>query len=342
MKYLLLFSIFSTCLFKAPAQIRHSNSEKLGSVSKVTHTKAATQETSQINNGLKTVVPKKVVPSIDLDKYLSYPSEAAAIREIDSLYPNTIIEKIENPQKALYERKFELVYHLIEQFEVKAGVDYLHNLNQYNFVCGVGLKRSKVVSPACLQPITYVANIESDNKVKLANLILTRGVKADFISVSMCVGKNELALFKLLYNNFSKETNSSIDGEKLLVAACGSGSYDIVNYLLENNISPNAYDHSVEKQDFKFYAIYKSVKYPEIFSLLTEKGADINIKGYRNTTPIIHAARDGCIEVLQYLLDKGIDPYEKQGDLSAYEMAKKFNQTNKKEVVKLIEKYKNK
>jgi hypothetical protein len=337
-----LFLIFLLAFFKSQSQTKPSGSKKTGATVKPAIHKSAHVEVPQKKIDTVPVVPKKVITSINLDKYLSYQSEELAIREIDSLYSNTIFTKIENSQGLLFNRKFNLIYHLIDKYEVKPGIDYLYDLNKYDFVCGVGLKRSKAVSPACLQPRVYVTNLESENKVKLAALILTKGIKADFESVKGCIGKNEVELFKLLYTNLVKENFNSTYGEKLLVDACDYGCYDIVKYLLENKVSPNGYDHTVEQQDFKFYAIYRAVKYPEIFFFLIEKGADINIKGYRNTTAIIHAAREGCIEVLQYLLDKGIDPNEKQGDLSAYDMAKKYNQKNKKEVIELFKKYKNK
>jgi Ankyrin repeats (3 copies) len=278
------------------------------------------------------VVKKTILPSINLDKYLAYPSEEIAIHEIDSLYPNTIITQIENCENVLYSRKFDLVYHLIDKFETTPTIDYLYNLNKFDFVCGVGLKRTKVVSPACVQPKIYATNIESEKKVKLATLILTKGIKTDLLAVNRCVAKNELELFEVLYANLKQNDASPSNGEKLLVEASDQGCYDIVKFLLENNVSPNGADQS-------FYAIYRSVKYSEIFFLLTEKGADVNIKGYAGTTPIIHAAREGCIEVLQYLLDKGISPYEKQGTLTAYEMAKKYNEKNRKEVIALLKKY---
>jgi hypothetical protein len=340
MKQSFLSLIFLLPFLSSEAQTKASSGKKPGTkpaVSKSVHTAATERKADPVPE-----VPKKVIPSVNLDKYSSYASEDLAIKEIDSLYPDTIIEKIENSKDLLYNRKFTLVYHLIDQYGVIPGIDYLYNLNQYDFVCGVGLKRSKVVSPACLQPKVYVENPESENKVKLAALILKKGVKADLRSVKACIGKNELELFKLLYTNLDGHHQDTTDGEKLLVEACDYGCYDIVKYLLENKVSPNAYDHMVEQQDIKFYALYRAVKYPEIFFLLTDRGADINRKGYGNTTPIIHAAREGCIEVLQYLLDKGIDPYEEQGGSSAYDTAKEQNKKNKKEVLELFKRYKGK
>ena len=287
----------------------------------------------------KSNAQKKELPSINLDKYITV-DDATAISELDNTYPNTVIGSIENFEKLLYSRKFNLVAHVIEKFGVKPTQDYLRSLNQYNFVCGVGLKRTKDVSPACLQPKVYTTNPDSENKVKLATLILSKGVTADYYAASGCIGKNELELFKVLYANMVKTEPNSFNGEKLLVDAADMGCYDIVKYLLETNVNPNGYDHFSEQQDSRFYAIYRAVKYPEIFYLMVDKGAEINIKGYKNTTPIIHAAREGCLEVLQYLLDKKIDPNEKQGDMSAVDMAKKFNQKNKKEVLDLFKKYK--
>jgi ankyrin repeat protein len=252
------------------------------------------------------------------------------------LYPNTIITAIDNVYNLFYNRKFDVLKHLITKFEVKPTADYLVNLNTYDFVCGVGLKRKKDYSPACVPVKVYETNKESERKIALAQLIIDKGVKASSNALNSCIGKNEFELFKLLYQNFDNATSKEIEGEKLMVSAADYGCFDFVKYLLENNISANAYDHSVEEQGFKFYALYRSVKYPEIFNLLVEKGADINVQGYAGTTTIIHAAREGCTEVIQYLLDKKIDPYEVHGNMSAYDMAKKYNKKNKKEVLELF------
>lgn len=285
-------------------------------------------------------VPVKTLPSINLDKYLSNSSEEAAIKEIDGLYANTRFNSIENIENVLYNRKFNLVYHLIQSYGVTPDVNYLYHLNKYDFVCGVGLKRTKDVSPACAQPRVYQTNPDSENKVKLAGLILQKGVQADYLSVARCISKNEVELFKVLYLNLQQTKPDAVNGERLLVDAADAGTLDIVKFLLDQNVSANATDRPTAPQDSKFYALYRSVKYPEIFTLLVEKGADIRVKGYGSTTPIIHAAREGCIEVLQYLLQQGVDPYEVQGNMSAYDMAKKFNEKNKKEVLELFKKAK--
>ena len=286
--------------------------------------------------------PKNNLPSINLDKYINMP-EDVAIKEIDGLYPNTSFTAIENVSNILYNRRFNLVYHLIDKYNVKPTVDYLYDLNKYDFVCGVGLKRTKDVSPTCKQPKVFQDNQDSDAKVKLAGLILSKGIRADFLSAQRCVRKNEFPLFKLLYESLIKGQTSNVDGEKLLVDAVDAGCYDMVKYLLDNNISAKCHDHSGGKdiQD-AFYAIYRAVPFPEIFFLLVEHGADITVQGYSGTTPIVHAAREGCTEVLQYLLDKGIDPYEIHGNMSAYDMAKKYNLKNSKEATSLFKKYKKK
>jgi hypothetical protein len=341
MKIYILILTTVLLTLKAQAQVKKT-------ISKVNTTKQKT------TNSLKTdtsqpkimatpraepVKPKNVVASINLDKYITT-NDATAFQEIDSTYKNSQIINIENVEKLMTNRKFDLIRYIVEKYEATPDINYLYYLNTYNFVCGVGLKRTKTVSPACAEAKNYETNKESEAKVKLAEAILKKGVKADFLAVERCIGKNELELFKLLYTNLNLNNNDFINGERLLVEACDYGMFDIVKYLIDNKVSANAYDHSVEIVNNKFYAIYRSVKYLEIFNLLIENGADYNKKGYNGTTPIIHAAREGCTEVIQYLLDKGIDPYEKQGNLSAYEMAKKYNEKNKKEVIELLKKYK--
>jgi hypothetical protein len=332
-----LLASFNTTL----AQVKKSTvgvTKKIQTAKPVTTTKK--ENTASVNKPAdivkETVIPKTVIPVINLDSYAKIEDEQSVIKTLDSLYPNTIITAIDNVYTLFYNRKFDVLKHLIAKFEVKPTADYLVNLNTYDFVCGVGLKRKKDYSPACVPAKVYETNRESERKIGLANLIIDKGIKANSDALNSCIGKNEFELFKLLYQNFDNATLKQIESEKLMVSAADYGCFDFVKYLLENNISANAYDHSVEEQGFKFYALYRSVKYPEIFNLLVENGADINVQGYAGTTTIIHAAREGCTEVIQYLLDKNVDPYEVHGNMSAYDMAKKYNKKNKKEVLELF------
>jgi hypothetical protein len=341
MKQILTAVFALTCLHTTLAQVKKATpagTKKIVSPKPVITSKKENMTTAvkPMEVVKETVIPKKIIPIINLDSYAKTEDEQAVIKELDSLYPNTIITAIDNVYTLFYHRKFDVLKHLITKFEVKPTADYLVNLNTYDFVCGVGLKRKKDYSPACVPAKVYETNKESERKIILAQLILDKGIKANSNALNSCIGKNEFELFKLLYQHFDNVTSKEIEGEKLMVSAADYGCFDFVKYLLENNISANAYDHSVEEQGFKFYALYRSVKYPEIFNLLVEKGADINVQGYAGTTTIIHAAREGCTEVIQYLLDKKIDPYEVHGNMSAYDMAKKYNKKNKKEVLELF------
>jgi ankyrin repeat protein len=122
--------------------------------------------------------------------------------------------------------------------------------------------------------------------------------------------------------------------EKWMVMAADLGHIDFIKFFLEKGFSASAKDH------MDFYAFYRAVKYPDIFFLLAEHGVDVQAVGYAGTTAIIHAAREGCTEVIQYLLEKGVNPEIKYGNFTAIEVAKEHNKKNSKEVVKLLKSYK--
>jgi ankyrin repeat protein len=269
--------------------------------------------------------------NVDISTYC-YGDETKAIEAFDAEYNGKTIQTISEPASLFSNKRYRFVKNLLVKHKVKP-VNFLDVINASNWICGVGLKRVKDVSTACKQSLVYVENEESKIKMELAELIINQGEKPSIDAFRGCVYKNEFALFKL----FTKVNGGLVDTkscEEMLVEAADYGHIDIIKFLLDNNISANA------TQTSTFYALFRAVKYPEIFFLLIEKGADYNIVGYSETTTIIHAAREGCTEVLQFLIDKGINPEEKHGNLNAIEMAKKFNKKNGSEVVKLLKTYK--
>jgi Ankyrin repeats (3 copies) len=346
----LLTAILCLCINASYAQAKKVNTPaKKSVIQKTANSKknVATIKDTEAVKITEPVKPKNMLKDINLSKYVAIENEQTAIDELDELYPNTVFTSASNVGTLLQQKKINLVKHLINKFELTPTPDifqYLHPSQP--FVCGVGLKRKKDYSPACLQVKVYEHSNESQQKLEMANFLLYKGVKPDYKSLACCIVRNELEIFKVLFNNYSIqnyfdcETPKDIVAERLMETAADCGMIDFVKFLLENNVSANAHNHSGLNQDDNFYALYRSVKYPEIFDLLVKNGADINVVGYCNTTVILHAAREGCVEVVQYLLDQKIDPYQMHGKWSAYDMAKKNNEKNKKEILELLKKYK--
>ena len=137
---------------------------------------------------------------------------------------------------------------------------------------------------------------------------------------------NNLKLFRYLLQNTSfyfDENNLYQD----FTFAISNSRLEIVKLFFEHTkVNPNITNST------KFYAIYRSVRCLEILKLLIEKGADPNVVGYKNTRALDHALREGCTEVITYLLQ---NHFPKDGIIDRADLLQ-HNKRNKKEVAKLI------
>ncbi|SHK64124.1 Ankyrin repeat-containing protein [Maribacter aquivivus] len=128
-------------------------------------------------------------------------------------------------------------------------------------------------------------------------------------------------------------TDKMLDG--FLVEAVQHQYIEIVNFLIDYGANPNGTNYYNDQ----FYAIYRAVKSPEIFNLLISRGADANPEGYGGNT-LVHASREGCLEVIDLLLKAGADPNKVfdngRKKTSALIAAKQWNNFNSKEVLKLL------
>lgn len=274
---------------------------------------------------------KQSIPVLNAYEFADM-DEKTAISELKKKYPNTTFDSVDGLYNYFFKTKFDFIKELLISYGVKPQ-GFLQNLNASEFVCGVGLKPKKDNSPACGEVIPYQSNPVSEKKVELARIIMEKGEMPDDKALELCVYKNELDLFKVLLEKTAKQPDPS-SYARWMETAADKGYVDFVKYFISKGISANSNDGG------GFYVIYRAVKYPEIFHYLIEQGADINVIGYKDMHVIVHAAREGCTEVIQYLLEKGADPNKKYGNMSAIEMAQKYNQKNGKEVVSLMKKYK--
>lgn len=275
---------------------------------------------------------KEIVPVVSIYDYTNM-DEKTTIAALEKKYPQAVIKKVEGMHHLFVSQKYEIIRKLVVDYEVKPE-GFLQSLNSSQFVCGVGLKTKKDDSPTCKDIIKYETNPVSLQKMELAKIFMQKGELPDDKAFEMCVAKNELELFKLFVEKNGKMPEKSVC-ESFMESAAYRGYFDFVKYFIDNGISANA-------KDGDFYALYRAVQYPDIFFYLIEKGADINVIGYGGSHVITHAAREGCIEVIKFILEKGVDPEKPYGKLSAIEMAQKHNEKNSREVVSLLKKYRKK
>jgi ankyrin repeat protein len=182
----------------------------------------------------------------------------------------------------------------------------------------------------------YKSNPDVEKNIDLAKYLLSKGAELESKNKGqspweLVVKHNELDILKFYveYNNneIPEEMHSVV-----MMEACDQKNYDIVKYLLEIGVSGNQEDKN------NFAALARAADSPEIAKLLLENGAKINKVGYLGTTPIMHAAREGCVEVVKLFIDNGADISIKSNKgYDAIKYAKKFNdKETKDEIITLL------
>jgi hypothetical protein len=277
------------------------------------------------------------IENLDLYDYLGM-SEAEAISKFDMDYKDSIIVSVDGINRFFSDNKYAFIENLVTKHHVspKGFLENINNSRLARLRCGVDMKKSKAPSNpiTCKPSKSYEANEYTKIKLHLVDVLMLAGDAPTKKSFRSCVEANELEILKLFVQKNGGGIPDQQVAEDMLVDACGRGNMSFVTYLIDIGVSPNAKDASL------FYAIYRAVSYPDIFFYLISKGADYEVVGYNLSTPILHAAREGCLEVVQFFVDKKVDPYSIHGSISAITMAKKYNKKNGKEVVALLKQVK--
>lgn len=113
------------------------------------------------------------------------------------------------------------------------------------------------------------------------------------------------------------------DGQTLLMAVARTGNTDTAKLLIEHGANVNAREHWGEQTALMWAA---SQSQPDMVRLLVEHGANVNARGKDNAwpryitseprnkplepggyTPLLYAAREGCLGCIEALLDGGAD-----------------------------------
>ena len=91
-------------------------------------------------------------------------------------------------------------------------------------------------------------------------------------------------------------SNGAIITAEILYVAATRGYIDIVRFIVESGVDLNAkHDDSTALISASFIGHFVIVKY------LIENGADINIETSNGDTALIYAAREGHLDIVEYL-----------------------------------------
>ncbi|MBB3696804.1 ankyrin repeat domain-containing protein [Flammeovirga yaeyamensis] len=166
---------------------------------------------------------------------------------------------------------------------------------------------------------------EKLNKVK-SEFETSKNVSLWAYKEAVTTNNYPLVKFYIEETNLLKE-KSLVD---LVFVAVQNGYIDIVQLFLDNGVDPNG------KTKSNFYLIYRAVLFPEIMKLLHQSGAELNPKGYSGTTTLMHAAREGCLESVEYLVENGANVKDKSDDGKTVIDFAKFNEANAEGVLQLL------
>ena len=158
--------------------------------------------------------------------------------------------------------------------------------------------------------------IKAGADVKLAN---SYGATA----MSLAATTGNPAIIKLLLNAGADVESASAEGQTALMAVARTGNVEAAKLLLQHGANVNARETWGQQTALMWAA---SQKHPEMIRLLVSKGADVNARGVvRNWdrkvtaegrpkdmnrggfTPLLYAAREGCVECVRELLEGKAD-----------------------------------
>ena len=84
--------------------------------------------------------------------------------------------------------------------------------------------------------------------------------------------------------------------------ACEEGHLTIVEYLISKGANINAKD---ENGDYVIHYASKEGLLPIVQNLIEQQNIDIDIKGYKEKTPLQYACEEGHLPIVEYLISKG-------------------------------------
>lgn len=214
---------------------------------------------------------------------------------------------------------------------------YLSEGGKANVVLNERIKERKLI----LNCIINSSNIELDEKQKLADLLIRKGLdvnqkdKHDTTSLLLAAKQEYKELLQLLLENgadpnikndsqeipllvtHDEETvkllvehgvdvNTQFEEENIpsdLYVAFTAGDPGLLEFLIERGLDINT-------QGFGGYVLFYAIDSGEIEKVkyLVERGADVNVRDNKGETPLLKGVLYGDRELVQYLIDRGADP----------------------------------
>jgi ankyrin repeat protein len=96
---------------------------------------------------------------------------------------------------------------------------------------------------------------------------------------------------------------TSFDGLNGIAIAARNGDYEMLDYLFQVGVPPNAPD---ELGNGAIHWVTFDGDY-DMAAYLLDNGADVNMPNGRGLTPLMIAAREGYLDVLNLYIDRGAD-----------------------------------
>jgi len=145
------------------------------------------------------------------------------------------------------------------------------------------------------------------NPEKMTPLIMVSGC--------ICEEKDRIDMVRFLVEHGCNVNSETIYGETALITAARVGHEEVIEYLLDHGARIDAFQHgSVVGPYDQGTALFFALKHKrnKAARLLINRGADINIVGGNDYTPLMCAIENECDQaIVQLLLDKGADCFHK-------------------------------
>jgi ankyrin repeat protein len=184
-----------------------------------------------------------------------------------------------------------------------------------------------VPGPDGTTPIMWAA---ANGDLELVRALVKAGAKVDgqnrfgAFALSEAATTGSAPIIDLLLKAGANPNKTNLEGETPLMAAARSGRLEAAKLLIEAGADINAKENFGGQSALMWAAAQSQ---PEMVKFLASKGADVNARGVvRNWerkvlteprpkdlnqggfTPLLYAAREGCVECAKHLIAAGADP----------------------------------